>query len=32
MRYDNWREYEFDRAVEELERQAEDAEKKLKEN
>ena len=31
MRYDNWREYEFDRAVEELEKKAE-AEKKLEEN
>jgi len=27
MRYDNWREYEFDRAVEELEKQAEEKEK-----
>ena len=31
MRYDNWREYEFDRAVEELERKAKE-EKKLKES
>lgn len=31
MRYDNWREYDFDKAVEELERQAE-AEKEKEKN